>query len=116
MESVVLDKKLTCAAMCIGGGIGLILFVVFGILPGSLFGGIAGLTIAGKLFGFSPVPSLFSKLLVAAFMIAGLALTALVFLFLLFATAKTLGYVRERISNLKAVNAIIADVKVKKWQ
>jgi len=111
-----MDKKITCAAMCIGGGLGLILFVVFGILPGSLFGGIAGLHIAGKLVSLSPVPSLFSKLIVAAFMIAGLALTAIVFLSLLLATAKTLGYVMERFSNLKAVNELIADAKVKKWQ
>src|SRR5512147_970621 len=40
-------KKLTY----IGAGCGVVLFAVFGLLPGSFLGGVMGLNIAGMLFG-----------------------------------------------------------------
>ncbi|MBS1125621.1 MAG: hypothetical protein H6Q98_559 [Nitrospirae bacterium] len=41
----------------IGAGAGLVLFAIFGLLPGSLLGGAMGINIAGWMFGL-PLPHL----------------------------------------------------------
>ena len=40
----------------IGAGAGLVLFAIFGLLPGSLLGGAAGIKFAGMLFGLPLEP------------------------------------------------------------
>ena len=45
-------KKMTL----IGAGCGVVLFAVFGLLPGSYLGGVMGLNLSGMIFGF-PVAS-----------------------------------------------------------
>jgi hypothetical protein len=55
----------------IGAGAGLVLFALFGLLPGSLLGGAAGINIAGWLFGLPLQPGLISRMIVLAAMLTG---------------------------------------------
>ena len=55
----------------IGAGAGLVLFALFGLMPGSLLGGAMGINIAGWLFGLPLQPGLVSRVIVLAFMLIG---------------------------------------------
>lgn len=59
-------------AAYIGAGSGLVLFAIFGLLPGSLLGGAAGIKIAGMLFGLPLDPGILSRVIVLASMLAGI--------------------------------------------
>ena len=54
-----------------GAGAGLVLFALFGLLPGSLIGGAAGINIAGWLFGLPLEPGLMSRAIVLSSMLIG---------------------------------------------
>ena len=49
----------------IGAGAGLAVFALFGLLPGSLIGGAAGISFAGMLFGLPLEPGLVSRAIVS---------------------------------------------------
>ena len=55
----------------IGAGAGLALFTIFGLLPGSLLGGAAGIRFAGMLFGLPLESGLLSRLIVLVSMLTG---------------------------------------------
>lgn len=55
----------------IGAGAGLVLFALFGLMPGSLLGGAMGINIAGWLFGLPLQPGLLSRVIVLASMLIG---------------------------------------------
>lgn len=55
----------------IGAGAGLVLFAIFGLLPGSLLGGAAGINVAGWIFGLPLDPGLLQRVFVLAGMLAG---------------------------------------------
>lgn len=55
----------------IGAGAGLVLFALFGLMPGSLLGGAMGINIAGWLFGLPLEPGLLSRMIVLASMLIG---------------------------------------------
>jgi hypothetical protein len=58
-------------AAYIGAGAGLVLFALFGLLPGSLLGGAAGIKFAGMLFGLPLEPGLLSRTIVLSSMLIG---------------------------------------------
>ncbi len=58
-------------AAFIGAGSGLVLFAIFGFLPGSLLGGAAGIKLAGMLFGLPLEPGIISRTIVLASMLVG---------------------------------------------
>ena len=62
----------------VGTGAGLILFVLFGLLPGSLLGGAAGINIAGWLFGQPVESALLSRIIVFLFMLIGTLISGVV--------------------------------------
>lgn len=64
----------------IGGGIGLTLFVIFGLLPGSFMGGALGLSLVGALFGMPVEPTLSSGIIVGVFMLIGIFISGLLFI------------------------------------
>lgn len=64
----------------IGAGAGLILFLVLGLLPGSLLGGVVGLKIAGGLFGHPVGPALLPRLMVGISMLLGVLVSAVIFI------------------------------------
>jgi hypothetical protein len=62
----------------IGAGAGLVLFALFGLLPGSLMGGAMGINIAGWLFGLPLQPGLLSRIIVLASMLTGVLVAGIV--------------------------------------
>jgi len=61
-----------------GAGAGLVLFAIFGLLPGSLVGGAAGISFAGMLFGLPLEPGLLERTIVLASMLAGVLVSGTV--------------------------------------
>lgn len=70
------SKKLTY----IGAGCGVVLFAVFGLLPGSFLGGIMGLNVAGALLGLPLASGVASRLIVAVSMITGVMVSGIMFI------------------------------------
>jgi small-conductance mechanosensitive channel len=62
----------------IGAGAGLVLFALFGLMPGSLLGGAAGINIAGWLFGLPLQPGLLSRIIVLVSMLFGILVAGIV--------------------------------------
>ena len=62
----------------IGAGAGLVLFAIFGLLPGSLLGGAAGINVAGMIFGLPLEPGLISRAIVLASMLVGVLVAGIV--------------------------------------
>lgn len=55
----------------LGAGAGLVLFALFGLMPGSLLGGAMGINIAGWLFGLPLQPGILSRMIILASMLMG---------------------------------------------
>ncbi|GBE00075.1 hypothetical protein BMS3Abin07_02121 [bacterium BMS3Abin07] len=64
----------------IGTGAGLVLFAIYGLLPGSFLGGIMGLNLSGLLFGYPVTSSLMPRIIVAVSMLLGVMVSGLVFI------------------------------------
>jgi len=64
--------------MYTGAGAGVVLFAVFGLLPGSFLGGVMGLNVAGLLLG-EPAGGVLSRMIVAISMLAGVLASGLLF-------------------------------------
>jgi hypothetical protein len=62
----------------IGAGAGLVLFAIFGLLPGSLLGGAMGINIAGWLVGLPIQPGIAARVIVLASMIVGVLVAGVV--------------------------------------
>jgi small-conductance mechanosensitive channel len=62
----------------IGAGAGLVLFAIFGLLPGSLLGGAMGINIAGWMFGLPLEPGLISRAIVLVSMLVGVLVAGIV--------------------------------------
>jgi len=62
----------------IGAGAGLVLFAIFGLLPGSLLGGAMGINIAGWMFGLPLEPGLISRAIVLVSMLVGVLVSGIV--------------------------------------
>ena len=62
----------------IGAGAGLVLFAIFGLLPGSLIGGAMGISAAGWLFGLPLQPGLISRAIVLISMLMGVLVAGIV--------------------------------------
>jgi hypothetical protein len=70
------SKKLTY----MGAGCGVVLFAIFGLLPGSFLGGVMGLNIAGSLLGVPVTAGIASRLIVAASMVTGVMVSGIMFI------------------------------------
>jgi len=62
----------------IGAGAGLVLFAIFGLLPGSLIGGAMGINIAGWMFGLPLEPGIISRAIVLVAMLVGVLVAGIV--------------------------------------
>ncbi len=67
-----MKTTLSRKAAYLGAGAGLVLFAIFGLLPGSLLGGAAGIKFAGMLFGLPLEPGIISRSIVLLSMIMGI--------------------------------------------
>ena len=61
----------------LGAGAGLVLFALFGLLPGSLLGGAAGIKFAGMLFGLPLEPGIISRSIVLLSMLVGVLVSGI---------------------------------------
>lgn len=66
-------------AAYIGAGAGLVLFALFGLLPGSLLGGAAGIKFAGLLFTLPLDPGIVSRIIVLTSMLIGVMVSGITF-------------------------------------
>jgi hypothetical protein len=78
-----------------GAGSGLILFAVFGLLPGSFLGGAMGLNIAGIIFGTPVGSGLVPRMIVAASMLVGVMVSGLMFIM----ASTTLGWLSGTVAD-----------------
>ncbi len=60
-----------------GAGAGLVLFGLFGLLPGSLIGGAMGVSAAGMLFGLPLEPGILSRMIVLVSMLLGVMVSGI---------------------------------------
>ena len=106
MKETTYTKKMTY----IGAGCGIVLFAVFGLLPGSFLGGVMGLNIAGTLLG-SPVASgVISRMIVAASMVIGVMVSGVMFI----TASATAGWlIGTVLDGLTAQKGEMAEVKHK---
>ena len=61
----------------IGAGAGIVLFAIFGLLPGSLLGGAAGIKLAGIFFGLPLDPGIISRAIVLVSMLLGIIVSGI---------------------------------------
>jgi hypothetical protein len=61
----------------IGAGAGLVLFAIFGLLPGSLLGGAAGIKLAGMLFGLPLESGIIQRMIVLTSMLVGVMVSGI---------------------------------------
>ena len=61
----------------IGTGAGLVVFAIFGLLPGSLLGGAAGIKLAGVFFGLPLHPGIVARAIVLASMLLGVVVAGI---------------------------------------
>lgn len=76
-EETKMKTTLSRKTAYIGAGAGLVLFSIFGLLPGSLLGGAAGIKFAGMLFGLPLEPGVVSKSIVMLSMIVGVMVSGI---------------------------------------
>ena len=55
----------------------MVLFAIFGLLPGSLLGGAAGIKLAGMFFGLPLEPGIISRVIVLAPMLVGVMISGI---------------------------------------
>lgn len=99
MRSRELSKRLAY----VGAGVGLVLFALFGLLPGSFIGGVLGLNIAGKIFGIPITPTVPTKIIIALMMVLGVIVSAVLFITSTAIAGWLIGYIIGSIFEKKAV-------------
>lgn len=99
MKAYELSKRFTY----VGAGIGLVLFALFGLLPGSFIGGVLGLNIAGKIFGIPITPTVPTKIIIALLMILGVIVSAALFIMSTAILGWLIGYIIGAIFEKKTV-------------
>jgi small-conductance mechanosensitive channel len=76
-EEAKMKTTLSRKAAYLGAGAGLVLFAIFGLLPGSLLGGAAGIKFAGMLFGLPLEPGIVSRSIVLLSMLVGVMVSGI---------------------------------------
>jgi len=70
-EEFIMKTTIARKTAYLGAGAGLVLFALFGLMPGSLLGGAMGINIAGWLFGLPLQPGILSRMIILASMLMG---------------------------------------------
>jgi small-conductance mechanosensitive channel len=76
-EDTKMKNSLSRKTAYMGAGAGLVLFAIFGLLPGSLIGGAAGLKLAGMLFNQPLEAGIISRAIVLASMLMGVVVSGI---------------------------------------
>lgn len=77
-EEFIMKTTIARKTAYLGAGAGLVLFALFGLMPGSLLGGAMGINIAGWLFGLPLQPGILSRMIVLASMLLGVLVAGIV--------------------------------------
>ncbi len=101
MKRIEMSKK----GLYIGTGIGLILFVLVGFLSGSLIGGMAGLKLTQLILGAPVEATLVSRVVVAASMIVGVLVSAVLFIGGMAVLGWTAGFMFESLKKPRLLSA-----------
>ena len=80
-------------AAYLGAGAGMVLFALFGLMPGSLLGGAMGINIAGWLFGLPLEPGLLSRVIVLVSMLMGVLVAGIVIV----TATSTIGWIAGKV-------------------
>lgn len=88
-----MKTSLSRKAAYIGAGSGLVLFTLFGLLPGSLLGGAAGIKLAGMIFGLPLESGIVSRVIILVSMLLGVAVSGMTIVTASSATGWLLGKV-----------------------
>jgi len=100
-ETKMKETRYTKKLAYMGAGCGVVLFAVFGLLPGSFLGGVMGLNIAGTLLGLPLASGVVSRLIVAASMVMGVMVSGLMFITASSVTGWLIGTVVDAITEEK---------------
>ena len=92
MKNTNFTKKLAY----MGAGCGVVLFAVFGLLPGSFLGGVMGLNISGMLFGTPVGAGLLPRMITAASMVLGVMVSGTMFIM----ASSTLGWLAGTVVDI----------------
>jgi hypothetical protein len=104
------DKKYSKKLAYMGAGCGIVLFAVFGLLPGLYIGGVMGLNIAGTIFGSPVTAGLISRLIVGASVIMGIMVSGIMFV----TASSTAGWlIGAAVDTVKAEKKELAPVEHK---
>jgi small-conductance mechanosensitive channel len=76
-EDTKMKTTLSRKTAYIGAGAGIVLFAIFGLLPGSLLGGAAGIKLAGMLFGLPLESGIIARVIVLASMLMGVMVSGI---------------------------------------
>ncbi len=95
------DTNYTKKLAYMGAGCGVVLFAVFGLLPGSFLGGVMGLNIAGIMFGTPVGAGLLPRLIVAASMVVGVMVSGTMFIMAATTVGWLIGTVADAIKTGK---------------
>ena len=101
------DNRYAKKMAYMGTGCGIVLFAIFGLLPGSFLGGVMGLNIAGTLLGMPVSSGVLARLIVAASMVAGVMVAGIMFITASSVAGWLLGSVAD---SLRAENKDLAPV------
>jgi hypothetical protein len=85
-------RELSKTMGLVGGGFGIIMFLVFGLFQGALIGGTAGLQLGGCLFGGGAGADLLARGLAGLGMIVGVLLSVTIFMTGGLAVGRFVGY------------------------
>ncbi len=102
-----MNTTLSRKAAYIGAGAGLVLFAIFGLLPGSLLGGAAGIKLAGVLFNLPLEPGLLSRAIVLASMLIGVVVSGITIVTATSTTGWLLGRVLDATVHQSASEAAV---------
>jgi len=84
-----------------GSGVGIILFALFGLIPGSLIGGAIGLKLAGLVLGSPVEASVIARMIVVVSMIGGVLGSAVTFIMGTSVAGWAAGYVADALQGAK---------------
>lgn len=95
----------------IGAGSGLVLFAIFGLLPGSLLGGAAGIKFAGLFFGLPLEPGMLPRIIVLVSMLVGVLVSGISIVTASSAVGWLLGRVAEAMQGKRPEEAVLTENK-----